>query len=107
VFVLSKGHAVATLASIYAELGYIDRSVLHNSRSDASILNGLGPLLLGFPGDGPMGQGLGVARYAIAGRRAHGSTRTRWLATGRQSRLGIHDVCGTAPPRQFLRARRS
>src|SRR5215213_6233573 len=27
-FVLSKGHAVAALASIYAELGYIDRSVL-------------------------------------------------------------------------------
>src|SRR5437016_2774337 len=27
-FVLSKGHAVAALASIYAELGYFDRSVL-------------------------------------------------------------------------------
>src|SRR2546423_14416489 len=39
-FVLSKGHAVAALASIYAELGYIDRSVLRNSRSHASILNG-------------------------------------------------------------------
>src|ERR1700739_521795 len=36
-FVLSKGHAVATLASIYAELGYFDRSVLKNSRSYASI----------------------------------------------------------------------
>ena len=32
-FVLSKGHAVAALASIYAELGYFDRSVLRNSRS--------------------------------------------------------------------------
>src|SRR2546425_9066783 len=27
-FTLSKGHAVAALASIYAELGYFDRSVL-------------------------------------------------------------------------------
>ena len=32
-FVLSKGHAVAALASIYADLGYFDRSVLKNSRS--------------------------------------------------------------------------
>jgi transketolase N-terminal domain/subunit len=29
-FVLSKGHAVAALASIYAELGYFDVSVLSN-----------------------------------------------------------------------------
>ena len=39
-FMLSKGHAVAALASIYAELGYFDASVLRNSRSYASILNG-------------------------------------------------------------------
>src|ERR1700693_4983523 len=32
-FVLSKGHAVAALAAIYAELGYFDRSILVNSRS--------------------------------------------------------------------------
>ena len=35
-FVLSKGHAVAALASIYAELGYFDRGVLRNSRSHTS-----------------------------------------------------------------------
>src|SRR6476646_4051366 len=47
-FVLSKGHAVAALASIYAELGYFDRSILRNSRSYSSILNGHpGPLLPG------------------------------------------------------------
>ena len=47
-FVLSKGHAVAPLASIYAELGFFDRSVLENSRSYRSILNGHpGPLLPG------------------------------------------------------------
>ena len=70
-FTLSKGHAVAALASIYAELGYFDRKVLQNSRSYASILNGHpGPLLPGIQiATGPMGQGFGVAQgFAIAGR---------------------------------------
>ena len=70
-FVLSKGHAVAALASIYAELGYFDRSVLRNSRSYTSILNGHpGPVLPGIHiATGPMGQGLGVAQgFALAGR---------------------------------------
>ncbi len=70
-FTLSKGHAVATLASIYADLGYFDRSVLVNSRSYASILNGHpGPILPGIQiATGPMGQGIGVAQgFAIAGR---------------------------------------
>jgi transketolase len=72
-FVLSKGHAVATLASIYSDLGYFDRSVLKNSRSVASILNGHpGPLLPGVHvATGPMGQGMGVAQgFAIAGQRS-------------------------------------
>lgn len=72
-FVLSKGHAVATLASIYTDLGYFDRSVLKNSRSVSSILNGHpGPLLPGVHvATGPMGQGLGVAQgFAIAGQRS-------------------------------------
>ncbi len=70
-FTLSKGHAVAALASIYAELGYFDRSVLKNSRSYESILNGHpGPVLPGVHiATGPMGQGFGVAQgLAIAGR---------------------------------------
>jgi transketolase len=72
-FVLSKGHAVAAMASIYAEFGYFDRSVLHNSRSYESILNGHpGPLLPGVHlATGPMGQGLSVAQgFAIIGRRS-------------------------------------
>src|ERR1041385_5140696 len=72
-FVLSKGHAVAALASIYAELGYFDASVLRNSRSFRSILNGHpGPLLPGVHvATGPMGQGFGVAQgLAMAGRSA-------------------------------------
>ena len=70
-FVLSKGHAVAALASIYVELGYFDRSVLRNSRSYTSILNGHpGPILPGIHlATGPMGQGFSVAQgFAIAGR---------------------------------------
>lgn len=72
-FVLSKGHAVATLASIYSDLGYFDATVLQNSRSISSILNGHpGPLLPGVHvATGPMGQGLGVAQgFAIAGQRS-------------------------------------
>lgn len=72
-FVLSKGHAVATLASIYADLGYFDKSVLEHSRSISSILNGHpGPVLPGVHlATGPMGQGMGVAQgFAIAGQKA-------------------------------------
>ena len=71
-FTLSKGHAVAALASIYAEFGYFDRvDSASNSRSYASILNGHpGPVLPGVHiATGPMGQGFGVAQgFAIAGR---------------------------------------
>ena len=74
-FVLSKGHAVATMASIYADLGYFDRSLLKNSRSVESILNGHpGPLLPGVQiATGPLAQGLAVAQgFAMAGKRAPG-----------------------------------
>ncbi len=70
-FVLSKGHAVATLASIYADLGYFEHDILKNSRSVSSLLNGHpGPLLPGVHvATGPMGQGMGVAQgFAIAGQ---------------------------------------
>ena len=70
-FVLSKGHAVAPLASIYAELGYFDQEVLRNSRSYESILNGHpGPILPGVHiSTGPLGQGLGVAQgFALIGK---------------------------------------
>jgi transketolase len=71
-FVLSKGHAVAALASIYVDLGYFDPVVLENSRSWESKLNGHpGPVLPGIHlATGPMGQGLSVAQgFAIAGHR--------------------------------------
>jgi transketolase len=71
IFTLSKGHAVAAMASIYAELGYFPASMLRGSRSHASLLNGHpGPVLPGVHiATGPMGQGIGVAQgFAIAGR---------------------------------------
>lgn len=70
-FVLSKGHAVATMASIYVEFGYFDKSLLVGSRSVESILNGHpGPLLPGVHvATGPLGQGLSVAHgLAMAGK---------------------------------------
>jgi len=73
IFVLSKGHAVATLASIYADRGYIDPALLKNSRSVDSILNGHpGPLLPGVQvATGPLGQGVAVAQgFAMAGKHA-------------------------------------
>jgi transketolase len=70
-FTLSKGHAVAAAAAIYADLGYFRRDILRNSRSYSSILNGHpGPILPGIHiATGPMGQGFGVAQgFALAGR---------------------------------------
>ncbi|MDT0684984.1 transketolase C-terminal domain-containing protein [Autumnicola psychrophila] len=74
-FVLSKGHAIATLASIYSDLGYFKKEVLKNSRSISSILNGHpGPLIPGVHiATGPMGQGMGVAQgFALAGQKDGG-----------------------------------
>jgi transketolase len=71
-FVLSKGHAVASMASIYADLGYFDRTILKNSRSGDSILNGHpGPILPGVHvSTGPLGQGVLAAQgLALAGHR--------------------------------------
>lgn len=70
-FVLSKGHAVATMASIYADLGFFGHEVLKNSRSFESILNGHpGPIIPGVQvSTGPLGQGVSVAEgFAIAGK---------------------------------------
>ncbi len=75
VFVLSKGHTVASMASIYADLGYFSHEVLKNSRSEESILNGHpGPLLPGVHvSTGPLGQGLSVsAGFALQGKQNPG-----------------------------------
>jgi transketolase len=74
-FVLSKGHAVAALASIYADLGFFPESYLKGSRGYDSILNGHpGPILPGVhTATGPLGQGICVAEgFALAARCAKG-----------------------------------
>lgn len=70
-FILSKGHAVAAMAAVYADLGYFPESVLRGSRSIHSILKGHpGPILPGVPlSTGPLGQGICVAGgLAMVGR---------------------------------------
>ena len=71
IFVLSKGHGIAGMASVYADFGYFNRSLLQGSRSYESMLHGHpGPILPGVHlATGPLGQGLAVATgYAIANR---------------------------------------
>lgn len=82
-FVLSKGHAVAAMASVYADVGYFPASVLENSRCHDSILNGHpGPILPGVAiATGPLGQGVAVAQgLALAGK--HGPEFDVFSLTG-------------------------
>jgi len=70
-FVLSKGHAVAAMASVYADIGYFPESWLKGSRGFNSKLNGHpGPILPGVhAATGPLGEGIGVAQgFALAAR---------------------------------------
>ena len=74
-FVLSKGHAVASLVSIMADTGYIDSESLKNTRSFESYINGHpGPLIPGIPlATGPEGHGMPVAQgFAAAGKMEPG-----------------------------------
>ena len=107
-FVLSKGHAVAALASIYAELGYFDRSLLRNSRSYAQHPERApGPVLPGVHlATGPMGQGFGVAQGwrwpAVTPRPSTLLRERRRRASGRPD-LGSGDVRRPEAPRQPVR----
>jgi transketolase N-terminal domain/subunit len=74
-FVLSKGHAIAALASVYADLGFFPEAYLKGSRGYSSILNGHpGPILPGIhTATGPLGQGICVAEgFALAARCGKG-----------------------------------
>ncbi len=73
VFVLSKGHSVAAITSIYADKGYFPKDLLKNTRSIESIINGHpGPLMPGVHiSTGPLGQGLSAAAgFALIKREA-------------------------------------
>jgi len=63
IFILSKGHAVAALASVYSDVGYLSEDDLHNSRGwNAKVKGHPG---LSIPGvqtaTGPLGHGIGIA----------------------------------------------
>lgn len=62
-FVLSKGHAIATMAAIFSDLGYFGEEIFHNARSFDSVLNAHpGPILPGVHiSTGPLGQGISAA----------------------------------------------
>jgi len=63
IFILSKGHAVAALASVYADVGYLSENDLHNSRGwNAKVKGHPGPSIPGVPtATGPLGHGIGIA----------------------------------------------
>jgi len=71
VFILSKGHAVAALAAVYADAGYFDPGELLNSRGWGALVKGHpGPAMPGVPvATGPLGQGLSIGcGYALRQR---------------------------------------
>lgn len=67
-FILSKGHAIAALASVYADVGYFDRKHLEHSRGYGALIKGHpGPVIPGVPvATGPLGHGISLAAgYAL------------------------------------------
>ncbi|MCX7027148.1 MAG: transketolase [Spirochaetes bacterium] len=68
IFVLSKGHAIAALASVYADVGYFERKHLQGSRGYGALIKGHpGPIIPGVPiATGPLGHGISLAAgYAL------------------------------------------
>jgi transketolase len=68
IFILSKGHAVAALASVFADVGYFDRKHLEGSRGYGALVKGHpGPTIPGVPvATGPLGHGISLAAgYAL------------------------------------------
>lgn len=63
IFILSKGHAVAALAAVYADVGYISREDLYHSRGYGALIKGHpGPVIPGVPvATGPLGHGISIA----------------------------------------------
>jgi transketolase len=83
VFVLSKGHAVAALASVYADVGYFEREHLEDSRGYGALIKGHpGPIIPGVPvATGPLGHGISLAAgYAL--RRKENKSRNVFCLVG-------------------------
>jgi transketolase len=85
VFVLSKGHAAASLYATLASAGFFPREALGTFMEPLSDLNGH-PAKTKVPGvetsTGPLGHGLPVAVGAALGRRLAGSNARTVVVTG-------------------------
>ncbi len=94
-FVMSKGHAVAAMASVYCDKGYFDAALLKNSRSYESILNGHpGPILPGVQiSTGPLGQGVSAAvGFAMIGKKNPKNDVYTMLGDGEMQEGGVWEA---------------
>lgn len=94
-FVMSKGHAVAAMASVYCDKGYFDPALLKNSRSYESILNGHpGPILPGVQiSTGPLGQGVSAAvGFAMIGKKNPKNDVYTMLGDGEMQEGGVWEA---------------
>jgi transketolase len=85
IFILSKGHASASLYATLANIGFFDKALLASNMKPMSALNGH-PAKTKLPGvetsTGPLGHGLPVAVGAALGRRLQGAASRVFVITG-------------------------
>lgn len=91
IYVQSKGHGVAGMASIFADYGFFDRKLLENSRGRDSDLNGHpGPVLPGVHiATGPLGQGVSAAVGFALAQKIEGIGKTFCLVGDGELQEGI------------------
>ena len=95
IYVQSKGHGIAGMASVFSDFGFFDRALLENSRGSDSDLNGHpGPILPGVHiATGPFRAG-----HQCRCRLSHGAeNRGCWadiLPDGRRGTAGGHSMGG-------------
>ncbi|MCL2056354.1 MAG: transketolase [Oscillospiraceae bacterium] len=82
IFILSKGHAVAALAAVFADIGYIPDDALLGSRAWGAVVKGHpGPVIPGVPvATGPLGHGIGIACGFAVRQKERGGFNTYVLA---------------------------
>ena len=83
-FVLSKGHAVAALASVFADVGYIAREHLENTRGVGAVVKGHpGPIIPGVPvATGPLGHGISISNGFAFDHRARQDNKNVFCLVG-------------------------
>ena len=91
IYVQSKGHGIAGMASVFSDFGFFDRALLENSRGSDSDLNGHpGPILPGVHiATGPLGQGISAAVGFAMAQKIEGVGRTFCLMGDGELQEGI------------------